>query len=443
VSSLSIIAGLTAWALLGQSQSAPAAPSGTAEHAPPPVAASEAPPTELPVSEVAPPPVPETVQASAVANDDGPPTAKKKKPERFHAISLQGRFDLRGIHTRAAPRQLGEPIPTPTSGIGISRAQIELGYRYRKWLSLVLQGDLAALPGLRPMYEWPAEEGPEPAEGFPLEDAYARIGEKNLAVRLGYFKPPVSGVEMASSWDLPIARRGILHSTLVEHMRFAGRRPGIQLEWARDVPLKPRLRAGVFQGSQADGSLLRTVGVYETNLAARASIEPGPVEVGFWGTVVGTPPYLGAEVGRYWVTGVDALADAPLGPFHARAWTDLAYGVSFHGLYGALGQDAPFLAGRVLLALRLGGRESASAYAELFAMAEHVNFDLTAEDRTLTGYVFGTNAGLWDRLRLTLQVEIREVGIYSPNLSAGGNPLRERTVFLAQLGGAFDERWRF
>src|SRR5919106_1747780 len=75
-------------------------------------------------------------------------------------------------------------------------------------------------------------------------------------------------------------------------------------------------------------------------------------------------------------------------------------------------------------------------------MAEGVNFDLVADHRTVSGYVVGINAGWWDRLRLTLGMERRDVGIYSPLLTDGGNQLRERTVFIVQLGGALDERWR-
>ena len=429
---LSVIAGL---AVLGLVAQAPSAPSAGSEAEIPPSAASSQP--------LSPGAAAENPPADEGGRDAPRSEKKKKKSERAHAVSLEARLDVRGIQTRAEPRQLGEPTPPRAYGIGVSRAQLELGYRYQKWLGLVVQADLAALPGLRPMYEWPAEDGPEPAEGFALEDAYARIGDKQLAVRVGYFKPPVSGVELASSWELPVARRGVIHSTLVDYMRFAGRRPGVQVEWAVDVPLEPKLRAGVFQGSEVDGTLLRTVGVYETNLAARASIQPGPVEVGVSGTLIGTPPYAGARIGRYWLVGADARLESPLGPFDARVWYDVAHGLSFHGLYGDRGQDARFVAGRALLAFRLGGRESGSKYAELFGMAEGVNFDLVADHRTVSGYVVGINAGWWDRLRLTLGMERRDVGIYSPLLTDGGNQLRERTVFIVQLGGALDERWRF
>jgi hypothetical protein len=462
MSMISIIAAIGALSVLVQAAPKPVPVAiSSASPKPDPVPTSSAEPKmdSVPTSSASPEPGPvptsstslktDLVPSSSVAPKADPvPTSlaapKSARAEHPHTLTLEGQLNLRGLRTRSEPRRGELGGPRITHEIGVSRAQIEVGYRYRKGLAVVLQGDLAAFPGAQPEYAWPADETPEPAgDGFPLEDAYARIGGKDLAVRLGYFKPPVSGVEMDSSWDLPVARRGILHGALVEDMRFAGRRPGIQIEWAAGTTLKPKLRAGVFQGSDSDGSLLRTLGVYETNLAARASIQPGPVEVGLSGTLVGTPPYPSAGVGRYWLVGADALADAEIGPLRFRAWGDLACGLSFHGLYGGLGQDALFAAGRALLAVRRGGGQRGSPYLELFGMAEAVNFDLIAEHRTLAGYVGGLNVGFWDRLRLTLQAEVREVGIYSPNLSAGGNQLRERTVFLAQLGGAFDERWRF
>src|SRR5918996_1622529 len=288
---LSVIAGL---AVLGLVAQAPSAPSAGSEAEIPPSAASSQP--------LSPGAAAENPPADEGGRDAPRSEKKKKKSERAHAVSLEARLDVRGVQTRAEPRQLGEPTPPRAYGIGVSRAQLELGYRYQKWLGLVVQADLAALPGLRPMYEWPAEDGPEPAEGFPPEDAYARIG-------------------------------------------------------------------------------------------------------------------------RFWWVGAAARLESPLGPFDARVWTDFAYGLSFQGLYGERGQDARFVAGRGLFAIRLGGREGGAPYAELFGMAEGVNFDLTAEHRTLSGYVAGINVGIWDRLRLTLEVERRDVGNYSPTLTDGGNQL--------------------
>lgn len=361
-----------------------------------------------------------------------------------HLLTLEGRLEVRGSDTQLAARSAGD-LPIESYGLGVARARLELGYRYEKWLRLVLEADFAELPGLRPDWSWTEEGGLQREEdetSFALKDAYARFGHKRLAVRAGHFKPPVSGVELDSSWDLPLVRRGIVHTALTDYMRFTGRRPGVQIEWEPDVTLRPKLVAGAFQGSAADGRLLPAVGIYETNLAARASIRPGAVELGVSGALVGTPPYAGALVGRYWLAAADALFEQQVGPTTARAWADAAFGLSFHGLYGAQGQDARFVTGRALLAWRYGGQSSASPYAELFGMAEGVNFDLTAEDRTLNGYGMGIAVGLWDRLRATAQVELRDVGIHSPALSSGGNRLRDRTAFLVQVGGTFEQRWR-
>jgi hypothetical protein len=131
----------------------------------------------------------------------GEGTPVTEAPEKnLHRLELSGRLAGRGLRTEAAERE-------PTLEYGVSRAKLELDYRYSKWLRIVLEGGV--------------DEGPE------LQDAYVRLGKKKLGVRLGHFKPPVSAGELESSWDLPVARRGILHGVLIEHARFAGRRPGL------------------------------------------------------------------------------------------------------------------------------------------------------------------------------------------------------------------------
>jgi len=51
-------------------------------------------------------------------------------------------------------------------------------------------------------------------------------------------------------------------------------------------------------------------------------------------------------------------------------------------------------------------------------MAEVVGFDLRAPGATVAGYVAGLSLGLWERLRLSRQVELRQVGSAPPELEA-------------------------
>jgi hypothetical protein len=342
------------------------------------------------------------------------PPAQAAEAQSAHLLEVTGRLAARRTEVHATERE-------PATELEIRRARVELDYRYQKLLRAVLEVD--------------------GGEGFELRDAFVRVGRKALAVRVGQFKPPLSGMELVSSWRLPLARRGLVHNALVDHLRFAGRRPGVQLEWRGEPAWKPQLTAGAFQGSDGAGRLFRTVGVLQTNLLARASVEPGRSELGASAALVGTEAFAGIGIGRYWIAALDASTRARLGPVRLRGWGEAMYGTSFYGT-GALGRDTPFVGGRLLVAGRLWGSRTDAPYVELFAQAEQLRFDVAVEDSELRGYVVGLNTGFWDRFRLTLQAEQRRAGARSPYLSAGGNQLRDRTVYLVQLESRLSARWR-
>jgi hypothetical protein len=333
-----------------------------------------------------------------------------------HSLSLVGRLGLRGSQVEAEGR-------LPEAGTSVSRMRAEVDYRWGGMLRAVLEVELR--------------------EGLELRDAFVRLGNKSLGVRVGHIKPPISAIQLESSWRLPLTRRGILHSVLIGHMRFAGRRPGVQLEWRPAAGRwKPRLVAGAFQGSDAQGRLFQSLGVLETNLMARASVHPGGLEVGLFGALIGTEPFTGVGIGRYWMVGTDVKARGRLGPLRLRAWGEAFYGLSFYGAQ-AFGRDTPFAAGRLLGAARLGGRRADAPYVELFALGEQTRFDLADADSTLSGRGVGINTGWWERFRLTLQAEQRLSGRSSPYISRGGNQLRSRTVFMLQMETRLEQGWGF
>lgn len=310
----------------------------------------------------------------------------------------------------------------PEESRSIDAARLEVRYERERWLDAVLEVDVA--------------------DGIVLKDAFARLGTRHLATRAGQFKPPVSAVELESSWTLPLLRRGIVHQALEDWMRFTGRRPGVEVHAGGDRPLRPALDAGAFQGVGADGALLPDVGELETGLAARASVRPGPLELGAFATLVGTEPMPGYGMGRYWDVGADAVLDAKAGGFGFRAWADGHYGTSFYAL-GLVGLDGRFAMGRVLAAVRWGGLDAGRPYVEAFGLAEKISFDLETAGSTLSNAIVGLNVGLWKRLRLGVQVEERRSGDASPPLSDGGNPLRDRRAYLVELGGSLGHAWRF
>lgn len=350
---------------------------------------------------------------SAVTEPAAAPAAEAPRPP--NRLSLTGRIELQGEREEKEGR-------APEETTGLDSARLELEYERDRWLDAVLEVDLA--------------------DGIELLDAFVRAGPKALRARVGQFKPPISGVELESGWTLPLVRRGIVHNVLEEDMRFVGRRPGVQLEASAGGALRPELRAAAFQGIQPGGELIREVGKLETGLAARASVRPGPVELGAFGAIVGTEPIAGFGIGRYWTVGADAALDLEAGGFGFRAWADALYGRSFYAL-GLIGLDGTFTAARGIVAIRRGGLSARRPYVEAFVLAETVRFDVDTPGSTLSGTAFGLNVGFWKRLRLGVQVEERRSGESSPPLTDGGNRLRDRRVYLVELGGSLGHGWRF
>jgi hypothetical protein len=355
------------------------------------------------------------------AQDAAPPqseAAAEAAAERVrppNRLSVKARVELQGKREEKAGRAAEESF-------GADTARVELRYERGQWLDAVFEVDAA--------------------DGVEVLDAFVRLGTRALRTQVGQFKPPISATELESSWTLPLVRRGVVHKTVEDYMRFAGRRPGVQVEASAEGPLRPALALGAFQGLAPGGDPMDTVGVYETTFAGRASIRPGPLELGAFGALAGTEPIAGFGIGRYWTAGADAVLDLEVGPFGVRAWADAFYGKSFYAV-GLIGFDGTFAAGRAITALRWGGLRGGRPYVEVFGLAETVRFDLETPGSTLTGMAAGVNVGLWRRLRLGLQVEERRSGSASPPLTERGNQLRDRRVYAVELGGSLGHGWRF
>jgi hypothetical protein len=359
---------------------------------------------------------------AAPAQDVPAPAPAAEQPARLaeparppNRLGVKARVELQAEREEKEGR-------APEESRRLDSARLELRYERGRWLDAVLEVDVA--------------------DGVELKDAFLRSGTSLLAAKAGQFKPPFSAVELESGWTLPLVRRGVVHQVLEDHMRFAGRRPGAQVEASLGGPLRPELHAGAFQGLSAGGEVLRDAGRLETGFAGRASIRPGPLELGAFGALVGTEPVPGAGIGRYWAAGADVVLDLEAAGFGVRAWADAIVGRSFYAL-GLVGGDGTFAAGRAVVALRWGGLRAGDPYVEPFGLAETVRFDVDTPGTTLTGLVAGVNVGFWKRLRLGLQVEERRSGDASPPLTDGGNPLRDRRVVLVELGGSVGQGWRF
>lgn len=91
-----------------------------------------------------------------------------------------------------------------------------------------------------------------------LRDAYLRWQpNKSIRVQVGNFKQPISGIALASRWELPVIERGLLtefslgnefNASEPDELPVGGRDIGLMVMLrGRKLPTKPRLTLGVFR----------------------------------------------------------------------------------------------------------------------------------------------------------------------------------------------------
>ena len=128
------------------------------------------------------------------------------------------------------------------------------GVRYRapvKWLSAEIEVDAA--------------------DGFELLDAWIRARTETFSARAGQFKVPFSAIEIESSFDLPMVRRGLVHDILVDELEVAGRRPGIALG-ARDKGELPAVASSSASfRARCWSTRIRTIGTLSRSRNGRST----------------------------------------------------------------------------------------------------------------------------------------------------------------------------
>ncbi|HEV8323370.1 MAG TPA: hypothetical protein VG389_17270 [Myxococcota bacterium] len=318
-----------------------------------------------------------------------------------------------------------------TSDLSLQSARAEVRWEWHDWLRAVVEVELA---------------------GVEVKDAYVRAKWRWLGGRAGNFKPPVSAVEMESRWTLPASERGLVNDVLVDKMGIAGRRPGMQLELTGGGFWDPKLRVGIFEGSHArsddpnDDRLFRALldeyALGAERLAARASVKPWGVEVGAFFEWRAVEPVRGDGFSRFWCAGADASWDETLGPTAVRLWADGFAGSNWQDDNPFDGDGDTFLAARLIAAWRWGGLEKGAPYGEPYVMMEVVDPEATIGDDVLWEVSGGVNAGAWDRVRVTLELQQRHysrnvplsLGLFDGVILA---PPYDRTALLLQVGAAF------
>lgn len=356
--------------------------------------------------------------AAAALAAEAPAASRETAPEArddASAIELGGRI-LAGHLTESSVDASGAPGPW-TGRLQVPSARVQVKYRWER-LRVVVEG------------EW---------EGKPeIKDAFLRLKVgSGLAVRVGQFKMPVSAIEMESLLDLPGARRDLLHEVLVKRMQLAGRRPGLQVEWARELGLPLKLRAGAWQGSGADGSPQPgpVSALFGHNLALRGSVELGKVEAGAWFEWRATELALGRGWNRHGAVGMDLVLATVWG---LRGWAELALGSSWLDENVFDDRSTLFFAGRAILAWRHCGSTRGEAYLEAFLHFGAVDPDGEIRDDLVWEAGGGANVGQWEGWRLQIAFDLRRLGRNTPpSLSFGGSPLTDGVSLMVQLAAKF------
>jgi hypothetical protein len=284
------------------------------------------------------------------------------------------------------------------NALDLSLESARIGFEYRspeRWLSAEVELEVSGKPKVK--------------------DAFVQAG-KRYFVKAGQFKLPSPALELESPWDIPLARRGLMHDLLVDWLDVAGRRPGFAVGYRGKSALKPRLTLGAFQGTTLDSvapgerdvTLIDHASLEAQTYAARGELSPARwLALGAWfeQRVGSTLP---GDFEHYATGGLDATFDRAFQGGALRAWLDGSAGESLYVNDDKPDQesDPVFVLGRALVAYRFGGAALGDPYLEPFGFFALLDPDIEVVDDFATEAALGVNLGLWDRARLTLQGEL-------------------------------------
>lgn len=371
---------------------------GFAEPPPP-----EPPPPEPPPPPPEPPPSPE------------PPPAEKDKPskERFE---LGGRVFLR--------EQLRSIDDAPwTSEMSLASARVSVDYRHGKRLRVVVE--LEASGG-----------------SAKLRDGFLRLdAPHDLELTAGRFKMAPSQAENDSGFTLPVADRGLLSNVLDDGLGLAGRGVGVGVAWSPDLPLRPELSLGGFQGRGIEGDPDEALLADDSGgitWTGRLDLRPcDGILVGVWGSSR-SEARSATERARYNAGGVDLSVDLRAGKVGLRGWLDLLASVSPRDPSPLSTAEPTLVAGRAILGARLGGKDRGKAYVELYGMGSWIDPSRDDEDDTVSEVVGGVSTGEWKRWRVQVQVERQAAGQRAPlRLDGGSERVTDERRVTVQLGAVF------
>jgi hypothetical protein len=306
---------------------------------------------------------------------------KPEKAEKPSDIDVGGR-----VFYIVELEDLDEPEDQIALTHDVSSVRLEVNYRWRKWLRVVLEAELDGK----------------------IRDAFIRVRRGDLAAQAGNFKPPGSALMLESRWVLPTATRGLLHEVFTTRLQIGGRRPGVQGGWASDAPWQPRVTVGLFQPSVYGTEPLPDTdpaGPGDVVAAARFDVDNGPLELGvFAQTMMASRDLI--ERHRVWAAGADLVVSSFFCPYGVRAWAELIVGSSPFTISGE--DTTMFASGRGIVTFRVGNEEG-RFYVEPYVMAGLLDPDLDYNDDRVMELAAGVDVGAWRILRVALELSVQRV----------------------------------
>lgn len=319
-------------------------------------------------------------------------------------IEVDGRIFVRETYAEEGDADWGAQS-------SISSARLGLSY-HRKQLRARLSVELRSSARLRSAY----------LDIAPIDD---------LDVRAGLFKIPLSPFELASSWTIPVADRGLTSTILRDRLQVAGRRVGAEVAWTPGVSVSVSVRAGYHQGLDDLGEVLDGAAADAFGKVATARVEVGPF--GAVGQVRQGRPDVLADTRTAWAASGDATFEVA----GLRLWVEAMLGSSWL-VAKASRDDARFVEARGVAAWRLGGAKGGAPYVEPYALLGLVDPDASLADDVVLETTTGVNLGVWKRWRFQLELELWRFGANVPmGFVAPAVIPAARTAIVGQLGASF------
>lgn len=280
----------------------------------------------------------------------------------------------------------------------------------------------------------------EAANGPEVKDAFVDLKLcECFSVRAGHFKVPISSLEQASAWTLPMIDRGVVAEVLEDGVTLTGRRDSVQGTWR--PTLETRVVMALSQSRSTDGEDPAQFLSEGGGVAAAVRAERDVVEGVRLGVVGANREIIdGSTARRYWAGGLDVEIERTIGGRALRVWADLLAGQSHLGTLLAGTERSTFVTAQALAAYRFGGggKKKHRPYVEPFVFGAFFNPSVDAKRDDLSEVAGGVAAGRWRLWRGQAQLSfVTAKGLQPSGIGGALVSIPDAIKVTFQLGAAF------